>query len=267
MNHRAPDGTAYRTLGPPAAPLVVLIHGLGLTQRIWDAHLPALATRFRVLTYDLFGHGASAPPPAALSLQTFSEQLRGLLDHLGAPRSAIVGFSLGGMINRRFAIDHPERVAALGILNAPHERGAELQHRVEAQAAESAACGPAATLDAAIVRWFTAGFRAEHPEVIDTVRRTVLANDPSAYAAARQVLARGVTELIRPDPPIAAPALVMTCENDSGSTPEMSRAIAGEIEGAELVIVPGLQHMGLVERPELFTGPLQRFLGQVFEGG
>lgn len=261
---RTADGTVFDLAGREEAPVVALIHGLGLTRGTWDRHVPALAARYRVLTYDLFGHGQSAAPPEVPTVTTFSEQLRGLLDHLGVGRAAIVGFSLGGMINRRFAIDHPERVAALGIFNSPHERGPEAQRLVEERAAQTDAGGPGATLDATIERWFTPAFRAARPEVIGEVRRWVLANDHAIYAQCRMVLARGVVELIRPDPPITAPALVMTCENDSGSTPAMSRAIAAEIAGAECLIVPGLQHMGLVEEPELFTGPLLRFLDRIF---
>lgn len=261
---RTADGVVYDLTGPDDAPVVALIHGLGLTRETWDGHVPALAERYRVLTYDLFGHGQSASPPQVPSVTLFSEQLSALLDTLGIARCAAVGFSLGGMINRRFAIDHPHRVAALGIFNSPHERGPEAQRLVEERARQTDAGGPGATLDATIERWFTPGFRTARPDVIARVREWVLANDPVSYAQCRFVLARGVVELIRPDPPITAPALVMTCENDSGSTPAMSRAIAAEIAGAECVIVPRLQHMGLVEEPALFSGPLLRFLGRVF---
>lgn len=265
MTERTEDGTAYELTGPANAPVVALIHGLGLTRATWESHIPALADRYRVLSYDLFGHGDSAAPPETPSLTLFSEQLRALLDALGFGTCAAIGFSLGGMINRRFAIDHADRVAALGILNAPHERGPEAQKLVEERAARTEAGGPGATLDATIERWFTPGFRMARADVIERVRTWVLANDPAVYAQCRQVLARGVTELIRPDPPIAKPALVMTCENDSGSTPAMSHGIADEIEGAEAIIVPRLQHMGLVEQPALFTGPLLRFLDRVLD--
>ena len=259
MAERAWNGTAFDLTGSEAAPLVVLIHGLGLNRKTWQWHGAALAARYRVLTYDLFGHGESPPPPETPSLSVFARQLLDLLDELDIERAALVGFSLGGMINRRFALDHPERVSALAILNSPHERGPEAQRLVEERAARSSE-GPAATLEATIERWFTPGFREAEPAVIETVRQWVLANEPRVYGLCRQVLAKGVVELIRPDPPIEAPALVMTAENDSGSTPAMSQAIAAEIEGAETVILPGLQHMGLVERPALFTGPILRFL-------
>jgi len=257
------DGTVYDISGPADAPAVALIHGLGLTRRTWDGLLPALASRYRVLTYDLFGHGESTEPPETPSLALYAEQLRALMDGLGLQTCALAGFSLGGMINRRFAIDHKHRTAALVILNSPHERGAEAQRLVEERAAASQAGGPGATLDATIERWFTPGFRAARPDVIAAIRALVLANDPRSYGQCRQVLAAGVVELIRPEPPIAVPALVMTCENDSGSTPAMTHAIAGEIAGAQAIVVPGLQHMGLVEEPALFAEPMLAFLDEV----
>ncbi len=133
---------------------------------------------------------------------------------------------------------------------------------VEERAAHTAAGGPAANLDTSIERWSTPAFRDARPEIIALTRQWILANDPDIYAQARQVLAKGVIELIRPDPPIAAPTLVMTAENDSGSTPAMSYGIAAEIAGAETLIVPHLQHMALVEQPDLFTGPVLRFLDE-----
>ncbi|MEM7221582.1 MAG: alpha/beta fold hydrolase [Pseudomonadota bacterium] len=262
MERRSDNGTAYALSGPADGPLVVLIHGLGLNRGCWQWHMPALTARARVLTYDLYGHGDSAAPPAKPSLSLFAAQLRELLDELQVEASALVGFSLGGMINRRFAIDHPERVAALAILNSPNERGPEAQRLVEERAAQSAAGGPAATLDATIERWFTAAFRSGRPEVIALVRDWVLANDPASYAQCREVLAKGVTELVRSHPPIDRPTLVMTAEHDSGSTPAMSRAIAAEIPGARFLIVPSLQHMGLVEAPDLFTEPVLDFLDE-----
>jgi pimeloyl-ACP methyl ester carboxylesterase len=184
------------------------------------------------------------------------------MDELSIDRATIIGFSLGGMINRRMAIDHPSRVASLVILNSPHERSPEAQRLVEERASQTAEGGPAATIDSTLKRWFTPEFLKTAPDKVAQVRSWVLANDPVTYAAFRQVLATGVIELIRPKVAITAPTLVMTCENDSGSTPAMSQAIASEIAGAETLIVPGLQHLGLIEVPQLFTQPILRFLAR-----
>ena len=263
MSETSSNGSVYELSGPEYAPVVVLVHGLGLNRQIWESYVCRLAHRYRVLCYDLFGHGESASPPGKPSLTLFSEQLLSLLDELAIDQCSIIGFSLGGMINRRFAMDHPERLRALGILNSPHEREPEAQELVERRALDSAEGGPGATLDATIERWFTSGFRTSSPEFVARVRKWVLANDPENYALCRQVLAFGVVELIRPEPPITHPALIMTCENDSGSTPEMSQAIAAEIKGSQVIIVPGLRHMGLTENPSFFITALLEFLEQL----
>lgn len=260
---RSPCGTEFDLIGPEGGPVIALIHGLGLTRATWDGHLEALSARYRVLNYDLAGHGQSAVPEGEITLRTFSEQLIRLMDHLEIASVAAVGFSLGGMINRRIAMDHADRVWALGVLNSPHERGAEGQALVEQRAKDTSAGGAEATIDATLARWFTQAFREASPDLVARVRAGVLANEPESYAKCRWVLANGVVELIRPETPIATPSMVMTCEHDTGSTPAMSHAIASEIPGAETIIVPDLKHMGLVERPDLFTIPLLAFLDRV----
>jgi len=263
MSITSRNGSVYELSGPVEAPVIVLVHGLGLNRHVWDKYSSRLSPRYRVLNYDLYGHGESAPPPGTPSLTMFSEQLLGLLDELAIDQCSIIGFSLGGMINRRFAMDHPDRLHAMAILNSPHEREPEAQKLVEQRALDSAAGGPGATLDATIERWFTVDFIAANPDFIDTVRSWVLANDPENYALCRQVLAFGVVELIRPQPPITHPTLIMTCENDSGSTPAMSQSIASEINGAQVIIVPGLQHMGLCENLSFFVTALVEFLEEL----
>lgn len=255
------SGTAYELIGISDAPVVALIHGLGLNRQItWSKIAPMLASHFRVLSYDLCGHGETVLPKTKVNLTLLSEQLVELLDNLHIEKAALVGFSLGGMINRRLVIDHPERGSALVILNSPHERGDVQQKLVEKRAKDSEKDGVAANIDTTLARWFTPNFRTRHPEIVAEVRATVLANDHANYAAHRRVLAEGVKELIRPSPPISIPALVITCANDSGSTPDMSHSIAREIPGAKGEIIADLQHLGLIEQPQAFTPPIVAFL-------
>jgi len=256
----SPADTAFDWHGPADAPAVALIHGLGLERGMWRDFVADLRADYRVLSYDLFGHGDSAPPPSPPSMALFASQLRGLLDAAGVASCALVGFSLGGMICRRFAIDTPARVTALGIFNSPHERSRQAQLEVESRADATAAGDVEASVTAALERWFTPAYRSAKPGYIAAVRARLLANDPAVYAACRRVLAGGVAELIRPEPPIACPALVLTCAEDTGSSPAMARAMAAEMPAARLIIVPGLRHMGLVESPGKFIAPLRALL-------
>lgn len=254
----APDGTAYDLTGPVDAPCVVLIHGLGLSRALWDAHLPALAD-YRVLRYDLYGHGGSAPSAMTTSLAVYARQLADLMQHLGIDAGHIVGFSIGGMINRRFALDFPEMARSLIIMNSPHDRGPQAQKAVEDRAIAARNQGAFATFDAAVARWFTPDHQKHGagPVLVRDWRTQV---DDESYAQTSWVLAHGVRELIGPNPAIARPTLVMTCENDVGSTPAMSHAITEEIANATCVIVSEYKHLGLIENPDAFTRPILNFL-------
>lgn len=257
------DDTAYETCGNPAGLPLVLIHGLGLSRSTWDGLMPALTESHRVIRYDLFGHGMSGLPPRTPDLKLFAEQIVNLMNHLSIPKAVMIGFSLGGMINRRLALDCEERVAGLVVLNSPHERNPEEQAKVETRACMTAEDGIEATLEETLKRWFTPDFIRNNSEAVDAVRQGVLANPLEAYAACRYVLAAGVVELIRPARPPELPTLVMTTSDDSGSTPAMSKAIAGEIPNAICTIIPNLQHMGLVERPDLFIKEIRPFLDTI----
>lgn len=262
MARRGWNGTTFE-ITKGMGPAVVLIHGLGLNRQSWQWQVPALARRYRVVTYDLFGHGDACDPPEAPSLALFAAQLAGLLDHLQIQKAAVLGFSLGGMIARRFAMDHQSRLWALGILHSAHCRDGVAQEAVEARAHQARTDGPAATAEAALRRWFSDAYRLRNPEMMDLVRGWILANRSGVYADIYQVLAGGVAELVKPRPAISAPSLVMTGDEDHGNSSEMSSAIAAEIPGSSLVILNGLRHMAMAEAPDVFNAELLSFLDRV----
>jgi (E)-2-((N-methylformamido)methylene)succinate hydrolase len=256
------NGTSYDLTSPKDVPVVVLIHGLGLTRAVWQWLLPDL-TKIRVLTYDLIGHGETAPPEGDPTLKDLANQLAQLLDHLEIDKAAIVGFSLGGMIARRFAQDHPNRTLALAILHSAYRRTPEAQAAIEARVTQAEAEGPAATVEAALLRWYTDAARASRPDLMDMTRQWVVANDPKVYPSLYRVLATGVDEVSTPHPPVTCPTLVLTADEDHGNSPDMSVAIATEIPGARLVILKGLRHMALAEDPPAVNRPVVDFLTEV----
>jgi pimeloyl-ACP methyl ester carboxylesterase len=255
----APDGTSYNYFCDINAPVVVLIHGLGLCRHMWRDHIADFASDYQVVSYDLLGHGDSAAPTAPTDLSLYAKQLCGLLDHLQIDKAALVGFSIGGMINRRFALDYENRLSALAILNSPHDRGDKAQAMVEARAAAVRSEGAMATMEAALERWFTDDYRVSHPDFMETVRVWRRQVDAQSYAEAAWVLATGVKELTRPTKRVNVPTIVITSENDSGSTPNMAASIASEIDQVEICIVPELKHLGLIEQPQSFTLPVIEF--------
>ena len=233
-------GISFQDIGNKEGPVLIFIHGLGLNQHVWQWQLPTMEKSFRLISYDLLGHGSSADPTEEPSLSVFVVQLRDLMNGLGIERATLVGFSLGGMIARRAAQDMPYRVERLILLNTAHKRTPEAQSAIEMRVTQAELEGSGATVEAALLRWFTDEFRAQNPDKIELVRRWVLANEKHIYYRNYRVLDMGIDEIVAPDPPITCPTLVLTADEDYGNGPEMSEAIATEIQGAWLVVLQGL---------------------------
>lgn len=241
---------------------LVLVHGLGMTRAMWAPLMPALKERFRVVTYDLAGHGESPPPADPITLKSFSEQLHRLVAELAIAPVPVVGFSIGGMIVRRYVLDHPREVAAVAILNSPHGRTPAEQEAILKRVAQAREEGPGATIDAAIERWFTPAFREARPDAIAAIRAAILRNDRAIYHKLYRVLAEGEPELTAEIGAVRAPTLIMTCTDDPGNHPAMSEGMARLIPGAELEILAGLRHMGVWEAPGKYTDAILDFLAR-----
>jgi pimeloyl-ACP methyl ester carboxylesterase len=109
------DRIAYRDAGH--GPALLLIHGMAGSSATWQAIIPQLSTKYRVIAPDLLGHGMSAKPRGDYSLGAFAVFLRDLLDELGVHRATVIGQSLGGGIAMQFAYQHRdycERLALIG---------------------------------------------------------------------------------------------------------------------------------------------------------
>ena len=227
---------------------------------MWRWQLDALTPGFRVTTYDLLGHGESDKPRGTYELQHMVDQLAQLCESLDIQRAAVVGFSLGGMIAPAFTLAHPHAVSALVILNSAHARTDEQRAAIMKRVEQSAEEGPAATVDEALERWFSAGFAAANPAVLDAVRNWVLANDPEVYPALYEMLARADIGLEKSIANIRCPTLIITGEEDFGNSPEMARRMTSVIAGARCEILPGLRHMALAEDPAAVNSLIVPFL-------
>ena len=254
------NGTAYSLLGKESQTVVVLIHGLGLNKDLWDYHANILKENYSVLCYDLFGHGFSGRSKEDPSLSTFTEQLFSLLNELKFSKIILVGFSLGGMIARHFCKTHPSMVKGLVILNSPHKRTILAQDAVLKRYYQVKEEGPSSTVDDAIIRWFTPEFTKNEKGQIDLVRSWVLANHFDIYYKNYKVLVDGVSEVIGLQESIKCPTLIITADQDYGNGPEMAQSIASEIVDSSIIIMNGLRHMALFERPQELTEHLNNFL-------
>ncbi|MBT1266133.1 alpha/beta fold hydrolase [Pseudomonas sp. NPDC087814] len=259
---RTPAGTSYLATGQGQP--VVLIHGVGLNKEMWGGQVVGLATNYRVITYDMLGHGASPRPAAGTPLLGYADQLLELLDHLQLPQATVIGFSMGGLVARAFALHYPERLQGLVVLNSVFNRSAEQRAGVIARTAQAAEHGPDANAEAALSRWFSREYQAANPAQIAALRETLAGNDPQGYLTTYELFA--TQDMYRADDlkGLRTPTLVATGELDPGSTPEMARQLADRIPGATVAVLAEQRHMMPVESPRLVNQLLLGFLDTVY---
>jgi pimeloyl-ACP methyl ester carboxylesterase len=195
-------------------------------------------------------------------MSQFVEQIEALRRHLGLQRVALAGFSFGGIINRAYALAHPDRISALVILASYHDRSKAQREAVLARVEQTRSGGPAATIDAALERWFTVEFAAAHPQALEQVRDWVIANDPQVYPHLYHLMATCDEDYATSVANIVCPSLIVACAGDPGNTPAMAHALGALIPGARVEVFERLRHMGLYEEPETFLAQLTPFFAE-----
>lgn len=248
----------YRLDGPEDAPLVVLGPSLGTTMDLWLPQLPALTRAWRVLRYDLPGHGGAPVPDGPFTVDDLAGGVLSLLDALGAERAAYAGVSLGGAVGTALALRAPGRVASLVLCCTSPRFGEPGPWRERAALVRRDGVGPVA--DSAAGRWFTPGFTGAEPYVA-----MLRATDPEGYAACCDALA-GFDATARLGA-VTAPTLVIAGAQD-GPTPPAGHAdrLAAGIPGARLAVVDGAGHLANVERPAAVTEEIAAHLERTWKG-
>jgi 3-oxoadipate enol-lactonase len=238
--------------GPHDAPVVVLSNSLGSTMAMWDAVLPGLEERFRVVRYDTRGHGRSPVPRGPYTIDDLADDLVGLLDRLGVERTHLVGLSLGGMMGMRLAARDPGRLDRLVLLcTAAH---LDIAPTYADRAVTVRAQGTGVVAEAVVSRWFTPDFLEANPQARKAAEQMVADTPAEGYAGGCEAIA---TMDLRPDlPKISAPTLAIAGADDTATPPRYLEEIANEIPDARLVVVPEAAHLAAAQQPEAVTAAI-----------
>jgi pimeloyl-ACP methyl ester carboxylesterase len=245
--------------GPP----VLLAHSFLCSGEMWAPLLPALSSRYRVVNVDTRGHGASGRVARRCTVEDVLRDHLAVLDALGIARATWVGLSLGGMVALRAALDVPERVDALALVDTdagPETLAVRAKH----------------ALLALLVR--SIGIRPVLPEIAKLMFGRTTLRENAALAAAWSARSAGVhvpsmlnvlaavdgRADLRPSlGGIAVPALVVVGAEDRALPPARSRSLAAALPSARLVEVPGAGHLSALEAPAAVGAALTQFLDVV----
>lgn len=249
-------GLNVRVDGPADAPALILSNSLGTDLSMWEPQMPALRERFRVVRYDLRGHGASDVPPGPISIDRLGQDAVDLFDALGIERAHVCGLSIGGLVSTWLAARRPDRVDRAVIAAVAARIGTQELWQDRAEAVRSG--GMAAVVDAVLVRFFSERFRGERPDVVARVGQVLAATPPEGYAAA--CLALRDADLREEVAGIAAPTLVVVGREDPATPVAEADWLHARIPGSELVVLEDAGHLCNLEQPELFTDAVVGFL-------
>ena len=243
--------------GPHAAPACLLLHSLGTTSDLWEPQVETLARWYRVIRYDVRGHGRSQPPVGPFTIDQLGADALAVLDAAGVERAHLCGVSLGGLTAQWLGVHARDRVRGIVAANTAARLGS---HGAWAERIDLVrAGGMDALVEGGIARWFTARFQQTSPATVDRFRAMLRSCPVEGYAGSCAVLrdADLSDEIAR----ITAPTLVVTGTHDAATPPALGEQIAQRIPGARTVELDAA-HLSNVEQAEAFTASVLDFLGQ-----
>ncbi len=238
---------------------LIFIHGLGSSTRDWEVQVPEFSQSYRVVTFDLRGHGQSDKPAGPYHIPMMAADLAGLLQALHIASAHLVGISLGGAVAFQFALDYPALVKTLTIVNSAPSLGGTLEQarqEIERRVGIVQQLGMRAMGQALSPNLFP---KPEHAALRETFIERWAENDPQAYIeATRSMLGWDVTGQLNA---IRCPTLVIAADQDY--TPvTVKEAYVALMPDARLVVIPDAHHAVPLEQPEKFNAALLDFLAQ-----
>ena len=234
-----------------SGPAVVLSHGYSATSQMWRGQVPVLSEQYRVITWDMRGHGQSDSPddPKAYSEAATVDDIAGILNHLGIDKAVIGGLSLGGYMSLAFNLAHPSKVRALMLFDTgPGYKNPVGREGWNVTAMKRAETFEAKGLDAL-------GGSAE-------VRVSQHRSAQGLAHAARGMLAQFDSRIIESLEHISVPTLVLVGEKDQpflGATDYM----ANKIPGCTKVMIPEAGHAANLDQPAAFNAAVEAFLASL----
>ena len=254
------NGASLRyELSGGGAQTLVLVHELGGMLESWDAVLPALRQKYRVLRYDQRGFGLSEKFKGALTLDMMAADLAGLLDGLGITAPChVAGMALGGGIALGFAARYPQRMARLAVSSPAVGNSETSKAGTLARADAVERDGMRGVCETSLARSYPEILRGDAARFA-TYRLRWLANATDGFAAINRMLAG--MDMAADYAKITCPTLVLSAEHDMLRPPAVIEPIAQAIPNVRYVETKS-GHFMAVQTPELFLEHVLPFLGE-----
>ena len=238
---------------------VTLVTGIANDLSMWDGQIAALERDFRILRYDLRGHGGTEATAGDYSIEMLVGDLFDLLNQSKVEKTHLVGLGLGGAIAQAFAIEHPDRLHSLVPCCCRAQMVpdfAAMWHKLRETVKQS---GLESIVEPTVQRWFSEEFKAANPQVLESVRRMIRRTTLEGYLGVTAgFLGLALEDRIHE---IKAPTLYVSGAADKlGGPPALMSKLAEGFPDARHVSVPKAAHIANIQNPGGFNRVVGEFL-------
>jgi len=257
INGTDSSGTFYLLNQTEKKNPIVFIHGVGLTHEIWQPQLDYFKDNTTV-SYDILGHGKTPLNKSNISFDDFSEQLVNLLNELKFDKIHLIGFSIGSLIARNFATKYNDRLKSLTLLGSIYNRSEEQQMIVNDR------------LDLirknlklsrqALKRWFTDKYLEKNPHTYEKISAILKENNMEYFLKIYELFVFHKNDENFQN--IKVNTLIMTGENDVGSTVDMSKKLCEVINNSQLKVIKNGKHLCGIECADDVNRVIKSFIEQ-----
>ena len=236
---------------------IVFIHGVGLTYEIWQPQLDYFKD-MTTISYDILGHGKTPLNKANISFDDFSEQLINLINELNFDKIHLIGFSIGSLIARNFATKYNERLKSLTLLGSIFKRSEEQQKIVNDRF--NLAKKNSKLSKQALKRWFSDKYLKKNPDTYKKISSILENNNMKNFLKVYELFVYHKNDENFQN--IKVNTLIMTGENDMGSTVNMSKRLCEVINNSQLKVIKDGKHLCGIECADDVNMAIKNFIEQ-----
>ena len=255
INGTDSSGTFYLLNQTEKKVPLVFIHGVGLTHEIWEPQLDYFKGN-SIVSYDILGHGKTPLNKSNISFDDFSEQLINLIDELKFDKIHLIGFSIGSLIARNFAVKYNDRLKSLMLLGSIYKRSEEQQKIVNDRF--RLAKKHLKLSRQALKRWFSDKYLEKNQDTYEKISTILEKNNMENFLKVYELFVFHKNNENFQN--IKTNTLIMTGENDIGSTVEMSKKLCEVIDSSQLKVIKDGKHLCSIECADNVNNNIKDFI-------
>lgn len=254
---------SYTDEGPVDAPVIIFIHGFPLNKSMWDAQLELLKDEYRVIAYDVRGHGESEAGNDHFTIDLFANDLLNLMRKLNVKKATLCGLSMGGYIALNAVITFPEYFDALILCDTNCSADTPKSRNKRLESIESIKkTGIENFADESLKNLFASDSFINKQEEINLVREMIVnTSSKSVFNTMHALAIRKATFSRLPE--INVPVLILVGDEDKITSPIAAMIMHQQIKGSVLSIIANAAHLSNMENPQEFNLRLKKFVETV----